>query len=487
MFGHLAASEIDSIAGGQPASPHLSSCGKCSAALKRAQSRRRLLGSMPEASLDEAAYARVERNLFSPARDAPRRQWFALPAFGLLAAAAVLAFVFLRPGSQPAVVTPPVEVVEVAAPKIEAPLALASLTPSLVQGQVEWRSGAEAPWAPLTVGTELTEGAELKTADGRAALALSEGRGLVVEAATDLKLGTLRVGKAQLELVAGQVVCSLTPLAHGESFTVIAGGRWISAVGTAFAVTRTASEVLVEVQHGVVAVSDGPLGSGSLVELTAPGRLRLVDGVPVGGAMGERLSPEAEAELRGRPAFVLAAGGAPPWARMDVRDLPAGVLVQIDELGWGPVPLSGLFPPGSHRVRAQAKGEAIRETWVDLVEGGAPVRVQLPKAALRIAVKPKPTADQKATEVLNAAVKLHYRELRACYERWLKKDFTAGGTVTLSLELSAEGEVTSARVDGAVLSQATAQCFADEARTWALPSFGESQVIELPLVLTTDR
>ncbi|MBI3185299.1 MAG: FecR domain-containing protein [Myxococcales bacterium] len=468
IFAHLRAKEVESIAQGQPPPPHLSSCPKCAARVARARARRRLLDSLPPVSLGDEALDRVGRKLW--AAQAARKPSRSMTGWGLglaLATATVAVFVLYwpRPESGPA---------GAGAPALSPSFA----TAILLQGEVEWRGGPTSAWQPLLAGDRLSEGAFLR-ALGKAALSMEDGQRLLLEDGT-LALLRARQGASEVRLDSGRVTCSLGPPSVPESFAVAAGPRRVTASDASFAVSRFASEVVVEAIRGVVSVSGGPRGR-EWVTLSAPGRLRLPDSASLGGAVGDRLSEEEVRELSSRERRVPAAEVASA-VRLELDGFADGALLQVDDLEWGPVPLSGLFSPGPHRVRTQSVGQPVQETWLALAAGGSVRRMWS-----ELESKPKPESpNPAAVAALDSALRRHLPQLRGCYERWLKKDLRAAGKVLLTLELSEGGQVLSARADGALVPKAAAACFAEAARSWKLPALGARWEVEVPLVLTAE-
>ncbi len=448
MLGHLSDEAVEAVALGAERPEHLRHCQQCRFRVAAAIARRVLLSGMKPPELDEAAFARVEARLFSvPIR--ARSTWWRIPVFALAAAAAaVLAFVFW-PRTEPR------------APTLEAPPVLAHLTATFVQGPVEWRPRADAPFAALELGEGLAEPAEVRTGGGKVALA-REGLGLSVPEKAHLSLEAVRPDRTAARIHLGAAAAS------GGPVELLAGPLTASAVDASFALTRFASETLVEVERGTVRI----FGGGASVEVRAPGRLRVKDGGQMGPA--EPVSKEA---LSQRTALALSAPSQKPWVRLEVGELPDGAQVQLDELGWGPPPLRALLSPGRRLIRASVAGEPVRERWVDL--SGERVKVDLPPP--KVEREPSPSA----IAALQDQLKRHLPQLRHCYEKWLKRDRSAQGRVVLTLELSEQGQVTRSRVNGAEVDPAAARCFSDTAKRWRLPSLGSPQTIEVPLVLTT--
>lgn len=473
-MSHLRSEEIEQAAAGRASSPHLAGCARCAEAVAQARVRREMLRALPQGELDEAAFRRVERQLFEEGRLPARSPWrFFLPAasFAVAAAAAVLLF-WPAPGPQGPLLAP--------APA-RPPLAFAPAgEPTLIQGGAEMRLEEDGAWQPLALSAAIGEGTAIRTGAGRAAVALAGDTGFALDPATSLTVGSLRDGLTELSLTQGRVTCAVHPLAAGARFAVLAGARRVEVVGTAFAVARDGDAVTVAVEHGVVRVAN-PLDPGDAVLLRAGETVLVRDGERLSGLSPERLGPDAAAALVG--AARRATPPPPERVRLDVGDLPDGSLLEIDDLGAGPVPLSAWLAPGRHHLLALVPGEPSRELWVALAAGDAAQRVAMPVPVVPKSIQPRHEVDPALAAEFSAAVQGHLRELRACYDAWLKRNMGAEGRVVLVLEISADGKVERARSKGAKLPEETSACFTRTVAEWSLPAQGAPLQIEIPLRL----
>jgi ferric-dicitrate binding protein FerR (iron transport regulator) len=480
---HLDETEVEQEATrGEPvaAAAHLADCAQCTEAVARAAARRKLLGALPDVALDEVAFRRVERALFAPKPEA-RRWWWLVPAIGFAAAAAGL-LLFMRPVPAAPESAP---ALAIALPEPQAPslptLSLASATPQFIQGAVEVR-GADGTWTAVGLEPRLVEGAAIRTAEGRLAVSLEPGRGFVVEPNTQVEFQRLRAGQTLLKLTSGAVYCSLSALRPEETFAVAAGPHWVRVVGTAFAVTRQASRVTVEVEHGTVLVADDERGATG-VRVPGPGELEVPDDAALATLAARALAPEQAEALRAQPAWRLARAQSLPLSVLSVTE-PAQARVQVDELGWGPLPLFGRFPPGPHRVRGSLGGEEF-DTTVVLKEGDAPMRVQLqrPAKVTRVPELPDPQAEALAAEI-SSRVAARRADLRYCYEHWLKRNPVAAGRLTLKVHLSDAGTVESTDAlptpGNPVPDETAHRCFEQAVEGLAFPAEAPAE-LELPL------
>ena len=286
---HLQAEEIERAAFSGATLPHLSSCARCAADVARAKARKDLLRAIPAAELTEMESRRIEARVFAALDEAQTepgwlsRPWL-VPAMGFALAAALCAGLFaLRAPSIAERQTHAVLVASVERPFVQAHA-------NIVQGTVSMRADAQADWQPLEAGATVTEGAQLRTAEGQASIALGPGTGILLEANSTLSVAALREGKTHLALSAGRVACEVRPLVGDASFTVSAGTREVYVVGTAFAVAYSPEHMLVEVQHwpsGCDRGRDNRLRSRDRVDARRDARAGPLDRVEARDAVGE--------------------------------------------------------------------------------------------------------------------------------------------------------------------------------------------------------
>lgn len=98
------------------------------------------------------------------------------------------------------------------------------------------------------------EGAELESGAAESAVALSDGSHIDLAPETRLSVETSRGPEVRLQLRRGRARFEVAPRKRGR-FVVAVGDVEVTVVGTRFRVSKRAAEVEVEVEHGVVEVS----------------------------------------------------------------------------------------------------------------------------------------------------------------------------------------------------------------------------------------
>lgn len=110
------------------------------------------------------------------------------------------------------------------------------------------------------------EGAELESGAAESAVALSDGSHIDLAPQTRLSVETSRGPEVRLELRRGRARFEVAPRKRGR-FVVAVGDVEVKVVGTRFRVSKQGTEVEVEVEHGVVEVSQ----KGRLLERLGAG------------------------------------------------------------------------------------------------------------------------------------------------------------------------------------------------------------------------
>jgi hypothetical protein len=453
MTAHLGPDRIEALAA-RPAEAeaHLDACGDCRDAVTAARGRQQLVSGLVPYTLSDMAFRRVEARLneaidLGLPPEPVRWRWVVWGAPVALAMTLVVLAV-MRPEAP--VVSPlirPVVAVEAKAPW--QPLLI-----SQASGDAQQRPGHEA-WAPVAAGAVLDENVAVS---GSKVVLSAEG--WAFEAGGSVSLGgpaTVAVGAGTLQV---QVQAPVV---------VIAGGVRLSTAEGAFFVSRAAAEVVVDVFDGQLEVGDAT----ERLTVVGPTRVRWADGSPL------------RIEALGSAKVAIAVPRA-PTVSFDVSALASGTSLEVDGQRLGETPLSVLLAVGRHRVLVTPRGQATRESWVDLV-GGQPLRFHLPEVALVPKVERTPEVDSAALARVLEDLKRQTPKLRACYEKWLKANPSASGEVDLTLQVNAAGRVLRASVKGAPISQQSAECLVTTSRSLVLSPLGSMQELEVPLVLTPGR
>jgi hypothetical protein len=451
---HLDDAQREAVARGDAAdaeaAAHLAGCAECQAAVRDAKGRRAMLAGLQGYTLSDMAFRRVEARLMEQVEAGlpSRTPWLAWLVPAALAAVALVALAVVQRREVPApqVVTRPPPVVRPAV--VFHPLTVLRAAPD---SQV--RSGGGA-WRALKAGAVLAAGDALSS--GGVTLAPAADVAWAFEARGSLALG----GAASVDLGAGQLSAKVA-----QAASVSAGTRLFEASEALFSVSRSAAEVVLSVAEGSVDVTDSV--SAERRRVTAPATLRWADGAPLAQGREETLAGVSPPTVP-----------AKPWVRFDASGLPAGTAVTLDGATLGQAPLELLVGQGRHRLGLTPPGQPLTESWVELV-GETPFVAALPEP------REGPPPSDEALARVQADLVRHRPKLAACYEKWLKANPAASGTVELSLVVSASGRVTAARVRGGVVPKASADCLVRTAKGLALSPLGAEAELEVPLVFTS--
>ncbi len=458
-MSHLSPETLEALArqpgsGTTEAQAHLGACPSCRSAVRDAAARQVLLGGLTRYTLSDMAFRRVEARLMEAVEDGAGAssfpwRWLAPVAVALVVVALGVRF---RPGVEGSLTRRPPQVARVG-------LERAQVEPLTVLGASSDARvrAAEAAWRSLSPGQVVSPGELLEGHLVRLAPA--------AEVAWTFEVsGTLGVGDgASARLADG----SLTARVARTKADVAVAGLHVLASEALFSLTRTAAEVLVEVAEGTVELVDSSLERR---EVKAPQRLRLADGAPLSAAVVE---PPRGVGLSLAP--------PKPWVRFDASSLPPGTRITLDGALLGEAPLSALVASGRHRLGVASPGEALRESWVELM-GPFTVKVPSPSPPLEPSVP-----DAVAVERIQAELQRQRPKLAACYEKWLKANPTASGEVELQLIVSPKGRVTQAKVTGELSDDGPAECLVRTAKGLSLPALGVEVELQVPLKLTTQR
>lgn len=454
---------------------HVAACAACRAGLDRiesAQDAMRVVARSPAPEASPAANARGEATVrwsrVAPARRVSPWLWGAL---GLSAAAAGLV-IFLPRARPPVHVAalpppPPAPVPAPAPPEVQT----LEATLTLLGGQVDLTRDGKT--ARLVTGERLRASDGLVThTDSRVAAQWGEGSGFLLLADAQLAIDQLDRTSQRLHVERGQVDVRVGPHQPGELMRVRSNAHIMTVRGTWFTVAAAGERTTVEVLEGVVEVSELD-GSASTI-LRAPARAVFgqgghVSSSPVDAREMAQLREHAHVNLMS-PAELIASG------TFTVDTKPAGE-VAVDGVELGSSPLTVRRPLGNHYVEvARPRYKPVRQ-WITVGAEPGELRVALvraPSAALPDGNEPVAVEDM---------VKLRQRQIRACYERSLKRDPSLTGTVSLKLQVGPAGQVTQALVEAAASTLSDVQvasCLEHEASTWRFAS-GNATVV-YPLV-----
>jgi hypothetical protein len=462
---------------------HLDGCADCATALSRVQVARAGLGdaaAMLPAELSPAAEARAEASI----------RWTRVPpvvavrppflvSFGLAAAAAVAVAIWTArdPGAGGAAhaSTAPSPTRTIAKAPPARPDRLEALV-TLVGGEVQLTRG-DGPARRLSLETRLGAGDRLVTAGGgRAAAQWSEGSGFLLFAGAELTLARLEPRTQRLELGRGQISVRVGPHEPGESLQVITPDHVVSVHGTWFTVASAQHATTVEVLEGTVEVTERD-GSASTL-LTAPARASFGRGRTATTA----LSGREAARLRAASEMNLM-----PWPGLDAARTASGALtvasqppaeLAVDGVVLGATPLEVRRPLGRHYVELTRAAFEPLHQWVTVGKEPGELRAGLVHA-------PPPRDQETAPVEIESMVRQRGTQIRACYERRLKRDPSLAGAVSLKLRVGGAGQVTRVDVEESTLPDPlVAECLRREAAGWSF-AVGRNATVVYPFVFRT--
>jgi len=344
---------------------------------------------------------------------------------------------------------------------------------TLIGGDVEVARG-DAPAQRLSLDTRLGATDRLTTtANARAAAQWSEGSGFLLSGDSELTLARLEPRTQRLELGHGQISVRVGPHEPGESLHVITPDHIVSVHGTWFTVASAQHVTTVEVLEGTVEVTNRDGSSSTL--LTAPARATFGRGHTASTALSGRQAARlrAESEMNFLPWPGLEAARAASGALLVASQPPAELAV--DGIVVGGTPLAVRRPLGNHYVELTRADFRTLQKWVAV--GREPSELH---AAL---VHAPPAEDAESAPVeIESMVRRRASQIRACYERRLKRDPQLAGTVSLRLRVGDAGQVTRVDVEQSTLPDPlVADCLRHEAAGWSFAQ-GRNATVVYPFV-----
>ena len=127
------------------------------------------------------------------------------------------------------------------------------------------------PWAVLSEGADIAQGAALETSDSTSCIGIDPGVRVCFAPRSRAKVVGTMLSDRRIELLAGKLVASLEPQPKGSGFTIATRAGTASAIGTEYEV-EVGNAVTVAVLQGVVLV----VGSDRKeVQVTAGHRITL--------------------------------------------------------------------------------------------------------------------------------------------------------------------------------------------------------------------
>jgi hypothetical protein len=449
---------------------HLAECAACRLALSRIDAATAALREAALLPAPEITGPRSEATIrwlrLPPARAV--RPGFAV-AFALTACIAALAL-FVGRAPHRAELAP-----RLALAPPSHPAELGALI-TLLGGRVELTRGAHT--APLTADSVLRAADRLTTARGaRVAAEWSAGSGFLLLGNAELAFEELAPASQRFRLPRGEVDVRVgaAPPGARETLAVQTPGHLVSVHGSWFTVAADGPRTTVEVLEGSAEVTE--LDGSASTLLTAPARAVFGPGrssnVPLSARDAAARRAESALNLI---AFDDLARATAATGLLAVSSEPLGTLA-IDGVTLGPTPLEVRRPLGRHFVEIDRRDFLPLKRWVVV----GPERGELRVALVRSGTDLAPEGPIGIEEM----VRLRAHQIRACYERSLKRDPTLKGTVTLRLHIGASGRVTRTHVDDSTLADPlVAECLAHEAAAWkfTLGPAGRPATVVYPFV-----
>lgn len=457
---------------------HVDGCAECATAQARVQAARlglEFAARSEPAELSAAAEARAEASIRwtrIPPTAAVRRPF--VVGLGLAAACAAAFVVWQSRAPKRAAYASSTPSVHRPTLPAARPDRLEALV-TLVGGDVTIARG-DAPARRLGLDTRLGATDRIVTAgSARAAAQWSEGSGFLLYGDAELTLARLEPRTQRLELGRGQISVRVGPHEPGESLHVITPDHIVSVHGTWFTVASSAHTTTVEVLEGTVEVTERD-GSASTM-LTAPARATFGRGrtasAPLSGHQAARLRAESEMNFL-------------PWTGLDAARAASGSLLvasqppaelAVDGVVLGATPLEVRRPFGRHYVELTRADFRTQHQWIAIGKEPGELRASLAQA---------PPVDEPSAPVeIESMVRRRSTQIRACYERRLKRDPSLAGTVSLKLRVGDAGQVTRVDVEQSTLPDPlVAECLRREAAGWSFAQ-GRNATVVYPFVFRT--
>lgn len=459
---------------------HVDGCAPCATALARVTAARETLALAatieppePTPAEEVRAEASIRWTRLPPTVAVRPRFFFALGAAGAVAAA-LLAWSARAPSSSALASRETATTTTRPATPPARPDRLEALV-TLLGGEVQLTRAGQTRHLDLDTG--LGGGDRLATSTGgRAAAQWSEGSGFLLFGDAALTLARLDARTQRLELSRGQISVRVGPHEPGESLQVSTPGHVVSVHGTWFTVAAAEHVTTVEVLEGTVEVTDRD-GSSSTM-LTAPARATFGRGrtssTALSGREAARMRATSEMNFLAWPGLEAARAAT---AALKVASQPPAELA-VDGVVMGATPLEVRRPLGRHYVELTRDGFRTLHQWVTVGREPGELRLAMVQAL-------PPRDDSSAPVEIESMVRLRAAQIRACYERRLKRDPSLAGTVSLRLRVGDAGQVTRVSVEESTLPDPlVGECLRREAAGWSF-AVGRNATVVYPFVFRT--
>ncbi len=217
----------------------------------------------------------------------------------------------------------------------------------------------------VSIGNTLIAGESLQVGHGQAVIGLSDGVTVFLDEKTDIKIKQLDSNKIAVAVSSGRIIAQVDPEYDGPDFEVATAAGSVHVTGTAFSVAVDQGDVGVQVFRGSVRLEEKAFD---------PRKVDVGQEAVFGRKGVARVSRKADAEAWDviKTLDLLTRSEA---AVLELRSVPPGATVSVDEVYVGKTPLVASLRPG-HRKLDLSLGdrEPVRE-FLDLGRGSRLSRV----------------------------------------------------------------------------------------------------------------
>jgi ferric-dicitrate binding protein FerR (iron transport regulator) len=436
---------------------HLRTCTICQRELAVIQTYEATVDRIRDEKAPELDWSRMELALEREARAQAKKhqRGWAMPAIGVLLAAAAAIALVIAPGTTSTPVATAVAhhwVVDSGPPSSVAiaPAPYEGSRVTLVAGP-----GASADGVPMAIGASLDGSETLATAEASSMHArLEPGLAVALAPSTSLRLATLD-GGPELTLAQGRVAVQV----RGARTIILAGAYRVEVEVASFVLDLDGDVLRLDVQSGGVRVT----GPATDETLTGPARF------PHDAAVLEASTPVGASESYDtQPMVHVARPGIVRWQLGDVSAAGAGEITM--RVGAGPTTITGW----------DARGRAFRASVIVTADGLDLTPDELQAEAPRI------RSGTLAAEEIRPVFHQHQGELQRCFEHQLRVTPTLQANVEVRVALDMAGSVDSVSFGGDPIPPEMAQCMSDRIGAWIFPPpHGGPFAFSVPVPFTT--
>ncbi len=339
--------------------------------------------------------------------------------------------------------------------------------------------GGEVSLVRSSVATAVTLSELLRSEDrvqttqsARLGVQWGQGSGLLLLENAALSFARLEARNQELDLDHGKVFVRVGQQQPGENLVLLTAAHRVTARLSWFSVACGVEETAVEVLEGTVEVA--ALDGSTATIIHAPGRAVFRSGkvasAPLSHQKVRAIQKDAEMNLA---EWVGLAETLKKTGMVNVHVEPAGQ-VAIDGISLGVSPITVRRPLGKHLVEVTRVGWKPQRAWTAVA---TTTRLEELKMDLERAPE-KQIEDPFLPEELDDILRHRALQIRACYERGLKRNPTLGGSVSLRLRIGKTGKIREASVEDSTLDDVgVPECLRHEAMSWSFPESRNSTVV----------